>query len=296
MFLYSYHLPTLRTTVNRSASVHFALFLYFLTSVGVQTSQTSLSKPLKETVVPAHLLLCLLGTGRKHLAWLALEGVQCPTPGAGPPFKSACLWAEESRVPATQLLSSSFPLHHLISFSRSFSRCPRPFLRSIHPRSTSVHLTSITWVNAADSAPLKVTTSNCSQLRFNKSMNIYQNTCLHPETKCSFLLSLWGPWLAKPCPLAVCCTLFGTWIKWRFWHCWSCHCPCTLVPNVCNFLLFISPLSVRYSSHVTLTFLWRGTEPFSSLTLTHRGVEGERTRISTCCVDTHHTDGVGVFI
>lgn len=46
-----------------------------------------------------------------HSEW----GHQCLAPGARPPFKSAYLWGEESRVPATWplLLSSVLPLHHL---------------------------------------------------------------------------------------------------------------------------------------------------------------------------------------
>lgn len=65
-----------------------------------------------------------------------------------------------------------------------------------HPPTPHLYVcvTSITWVKAADPAPLKVTTPNCSQLRFNKSMNIYQSTCLRPESKCCvFAISLRTP-------------------------------------------------------------------------------------------------------
>lgn len=90
-------------------------------------------------------------------------------------LRSAWVWGEDPAVAANPAPSL-----------RSPTLCPLPFPWSVHPHFTSVYVTAITWVQAAASAPLKVTTPNCSQLRFNKSMNIYQNTRLHPESKCSF--------------------------------------------------------------------------------------------------------------
>lgn len=116
-----------------------------------------------------------------HSGW----GRQCPPPGARPAFKSACLWGEQSRVPATRPFhrlshstTSPSPAHFPSLFSSPLclaAPLPSCIPRPIRPLSTSVYVTSITWVKAADSASLKVTTPNCSQLRFNKSMNIYQN-------------------------------------------------------------------------------------------------------------------------
>lgn len=135
--------------------------------------------------------------------------------------KSVC-----NLAPSILSLSTTAFFYLLLSLSISLSSSPclaaslpSSIPRSIHPHSNSVYITSITWVKAG---PLKVTTPNCSQLRFNKSMNIYQNTCLHPESKCSFfLLSLWGHCSAVPRPLVRCFALFVTRIKSRFWHCWS---------------------------------------------------------------------------
>lgn len=68
---------------------------------------------------------------------------------------------------------------------------PSSLLLSIHPPSTSVDVSSITWVKAADPAPCKVTAPSCYWPRFDKSMNIYQLTWLHPASKCSrFTVSL----------------------------------------------------------------------------------------------------------